>query len=63
MILILSGLACLGLGSAVVYSIVKQQAVGPSAWTSTETRSTATALGIVFLVVFGLGLVLKGILS
>lgn len=63
MILILSGLVCLGLGSTLVYSIVKQQAVGPSAWTSTEARSTMTALGIVFLVVFGAGLVLKGILS
>jgi hypothetical protein len=63
MILVLSGFVCLGLGTALVYSIVKQQAVGPSAWTSTETRSTATALGIVFLVVFGIGLVLKGVLS
>lgn len=63
MILILSGLVCLGLGGALTYSIVKQQAVGPSAWTKTETRSTATALGLVFLAVFGAGLLLKGILS
>lgn len=63
MILILTGLACLGLGSALTYSIVKQQAIGPSAWTRTESRSTLTALGLVFLAVFGIGLLLKGVLS
>lgn len=63
MILVLSGLACLTLAGAVIYSIVKHQAAGPSAWTSSETRSTATALGLVFLAVFGIGLLLKGILS
>lgn len=63
MLLILFGLACLALGGGVIYSIVTRQAEGPTAWTKTESRSTLTALGLVFLAVFGLGMMLKGILG
>lgn len=62
-VLIASGLACLIATVAVIRSIVRHAGPAPTAWTKTESRSTATALMLVFLIVFGAGLVIKGILS
>lgn len=63
MLLILFGLACLVVTGAVIRSIVRHQGPSPSAWTRTESRSTVTALMLVFLMVFGAGMMIKGILS
>jgi hypothetical protein len=62
-VLIASGLACLMATVTVIRSIVRHTGPAPTAWTKTESRSTATALMLVILIVFGAGLVLKGILS
>jgi cytochrome b561 len=62
-VLIASGLACLMVSVSVIRSIVRHAGPAPTAWTKTESRSTATALMLVFLIVFGAGLVIKGILS
>lgn len=63
LILIASGLACLMATATVIRSIVRHAGPAPTVWTKTESRSTATALMLVFLMVFGAGLVIKGILN
>ncbi|HEU4646455.1 MAG TPA: hypothetical protein VFS80_12925 [Burkholderiales bacterium] len=62
-VLIASGLACLIATVTVIRAIVRHAGPAPTVWTKTESRSTATALMLVFLIVFGAGLVIKGILS
>lgn len=62
-VLIVSGLACLVATVTVIRSIVRNAGPAPTAWTKTESRSTATAVMLMFLIVFGVGLVIKGVLS
>ena len=62
-VLIVSGLACLMATVTIIRSIVRHAGPTPTAWTKTESRSTATAVMLMFLIVFGAGLVIKGILS
>ncbi|MDH3321106.1 MAG: hypothetical protein OEO84_15660 [Betaproteobacteria bacterium] len=61
--LVFSGIACLSLASFMIYAAMPREGKPASLWTATESRSTLLALSIVTLFVFGLGLVLKGILT
>jgi len=62
-VLILAGIACICLSSYALYAVSPKDGKPPTFWTKTEARSTALALGLVTLFVFGGGLVLKGFLS
>ena len=60
---ILSGIACLSLSAFAMYSLAPREGKPPSAWTSSETRSTTVTLVLLVLVVFGIGLLAKGIFA
>ena len=61
--LIVAGIACIGLSGYALYAVSPKEGKPATFWTKTEARSTALALGLVALFVFGGGLVLKGVLS
>ena len=60
---ILSGIACLTLSGFAMYALAPRDGKPPSIWTSTETRSTTVTLALLVLVVFGVGLLAKGIFA
>ena len=62
-ILIISGVICLFLCGLLFYKLAPRDGEPPSAWTSTDTRGTAAALGLLVLLLAGISLVLKGIFS
>lgn len=62
-ILIVSGVICLLLCGLIFYKLAPRDGEPPSPWTSTDTRGTATALGLLVLLLTGISLVVKGILS
>lgn len=62
-VFIVAGVACLVLSSYTLYAVSPKEGKPPTFWTKTEGRSTALALSLVALFVFGAGLVLKGFLS
>jgi hypothetical protein len=62
-LLILSGIACLGLSAFAMYAIAPREGKPQSAWTKTETRSTTVTLALLVLVVFGIGLLAKGLFA
>jgi len=62
-LLILSGIACLSLSAFAVYTLAPREGELPSMWTRTETRSTAVTLLLLVLVVFGIGLLAKGVFA
>jgi hypothetical protein len=60
-ILILSGVACLALAGFMFYKLMPQEGKPDSALTGTDTRGTATALGLLVLLLAGIGMLVKGI--
>ena len=62
-LLILTGIACLSLSIFAMYTIAPREGKPQSAWTKTETRSTAVTLALLVLVVFGIGLLAKGVFA
>ena len=62
-ILILSGLACLGLFGLAVYVLIPREGKPASVLTSTETRSTVVTLALLVFFVFGIGLFVKGVFA
>ena len=60
-LLILSGLACLGLFGFAVYTLVPRENKRQSVLTSTEARSTIVTLALLVFFVFGIGLFVKGV--
>jgi hypothetical protein len=59
-ILIVFGLACLLLCGFLLYKLMPQDGQPPSPWTSTDTRGTAVALGLLVLLLAGISMVAKG---
>ena len=62
-LLILSGILCLGLSGLAMYTIAPREGKAASFGTKTETRSTTVTLALLVLVVFGVGLLAKGIFA
>lgn len=62
-LLILSGILCLGLSGLAMYTIAPREGKPLSFWTKTETRSTSVTLLLLVFVVFGIGLLAKGIFA
>jgi hypothetical protein len=60
-ILILAGLACLSLCGFFFWKLLPQDGKPPSAWTGTDTRGTAVAMGLLVLFLAGVGMMAKGI--
>jgi hypothetical protein len=61
-ILIVSGLACLGLCGVMFWKLMPQEGKTPSALVGTDTRGTVVAMALMVLLLIGVGMVLKGIL-
>lgn len=62
-ILIFLGLACLLFSFIALRKLMPQPGRPPSAWTSTNLRSTVVALGVMALMVGGLGMLIQGLVS
>ena len=62
-LLILSGIICLGLSGLAMYTIAPREGKPSSFWTKTETRSTTVTLLLLVFVVFGIGLLARGLFS
>lgn len=62
-ILIVSGVACLGIFGFIAYTIRPRGENTTTFWTRTETRATASALGLLILFITGGSLVAKGIFA
>jgi hypothetical protein len=60
-ILIVAGLACLSVCGFLFYKLLPQEGKPPSAWTGTDTRGTAVAMGLLVLLLAGIGMLAKGI--
>ena len=63
MMLIVTGLLCLTLCGFLLYKLMPQDGQPPSPWTDTDTRGTAVALGLLVLMLAGISMVVKGIIS
>jgi hypothetical protein len=63
MSLVGAGIACLSFSGFVLYGVLPRQGKPESAWTKTELRSTFFALTLVTTIVFGLALVVRGIVA
>lgn len=63
LILIGAGVVCVFLSGFAVRQLRPREGRPDSVWTSSETRATLAALGLLTLFVFGAGMVLKGVLS
>jgi len=59
-ILVLSGIICLGVCGFMFYKLMPQEGKPPSAWTGTDMRGTAVAMTLLLLLLSGLGLLAKG---
>lgn len=62
-VFIVSGILCLFLSGFVMYKLMPREGRPASSWTKTEFGETGVALGQFILLVAGLALVAKGILS
>ncbi len=62
-ILIISGVVCLSICGFMFYKLTPQEGKPPSRWTGTDTSGTAVALGLMALLLAGVGMLLKGLLS
>jgi hypothetical protein len=62
-ILIISGVFCLGLCGFLLYKLAPQEGRPRSAWTNTDFRGTSAAMGLLILMITGISLVVKGIVS
>ena len=61
--LIIAGLACLAVCGFLFYKLMPHDGKEPSAWTGTDTRGTAVALGLLVLLLAGASMVAKGVLA
>jgi hypothetical protein len=62
-ILIVAGVICLSIGGFIFYKLAPKEGQPPSAWTSTDFRGTTVAMGVLVLMMAGVGMLMKGILS
>jgi hypothetical protein len=62
-ILIISGVVCLAACGFLLYKLMPQEGQPPSPWTSTDTRGTAVALGLLVLLLAGISMVAKGLFA
>lgn len=62
-ILIISGVVCLGICGFMFYKLMPQEGKPPSRWTGTDAAGTAVALGLMVVLLAGIGMLIKGILS
>ena len=62
-ILIIAGAVCLSICGFMFYKLTPQEGKPPSPWTGTDTSGTAVALGLMALLLAGVGMLLKGLLS
>lgn len=62
-VLILVGIACIGLSGYALYAVSPKEGKPATFWTRTEARSTTLALALVTAFVLGGELMLKGPLS
>ena len=62
-VLVLAGIACVGLSGYALYAVIPKEGKPATFWTRTEARSTTLTLVIVTAFVMGGGLFLRGILS
>jgi hypothetical protein len=60
-VLVLSGLICLGVAGFMIYRFIPQEGRAPSALTKTDFRATTFAMCLFVLLITGVGLVAKGI--
>lgn len=63
MSLVGAGVACLSFAGFVLYGVLPREGKPESVWTKTEMRSTIFALSLVTTIVFGLALVVRGLVS
>ena len=63
MILIAIGFVCLALCGFLLYKLMPQEGQPPSPWTDTDARGTAVALGLLVLMLAGVSMMVKGVLS
>jgi hypothetical protein len=61
-ILVILGALCLWASGWAMVKLTPREGRPPSPWTSTDTRATSVAMGVLLLLVTGIVLVLKGIL-
>lgn len=61
--LILLGAACLVVCGLMFYKLMPQEGKPPSAWTGTDTKGTVAAMVLLVLLIFGVGMLLKGLFS
>ncbi|MCL4799291.1 MAG: hypothetical protein KJ025_06865 [Burkholderiales bacterium] len=62
-LLIVSGIALLGSSCLIVHALRQREGKPDSFWTRTETRATASALGLLVLFVAGVGLLARGVFA
>lgn len=60
MIYFLSGVICLGLFAALMYAVYPRAGRAATGWANTDVGSEITALALVTLFVFGIGMILRG---
>lgn len=63
MILILAGAGCLGISGLVFYKLKPRDGEPPSPWVGSEGRGTLVALGLLVLILAGISMLLKGVVS
>jgi hypothetical protein len=62
-VLIALGVFCLAVCGFLFYRLMPQEGKPPSPWVGTDTRGTAVAMALMVLLLFGIGLLFKGIFS
>lgn len=61
--LIVSGVAFLALSLFAFRQVLPEDGKPPSFWTSTELRSSITAMTLLVMMIAGVGLIIKGAVS
>jgi len=56
-----SRIACLAISFYVLRKLMPQDGKPPSAWTSTDGRSTFVAISLMVLMLIGVGLLVRGV--
>jgi hypothetical protein len=61
--LVVAGAGCLSFAGFVLYGVLPREGKPESIWTKTEMRSTFFALALVTTIVFGLALMVRGLVT